>query len=900
MFLIIKKIFILWKYIITHGLFYKILNFFFFSFNYLNIFNISSFFYSFIIGICCLVFLKRKYLKIYSLIFSFILLNFGIFLYIKWYFNYLELISFFSFNSSLIFLENVEKNYQDVLFQINIFFSYDNPEIIAYFRRFYEIYLLIFSELIYIFDINKFKEYIFFSSWSAAMPFCISNINLKYLPLFSISNMSNLYFYKFSLNYLLFFQDDFVYYLCYLFENKFSQLKTHFLYNRILLITYFCFFLEFFFFYNISFSDFIEIIEITDFYYMNRSNFIFFNIFSTQYNFQNNFLFYFSFNKNILLFEFNNNLFWKNLLLKTLDLNSVFDTLSTINEDLIIQLYIIQEDLLCYRQIFKNCFFLFFFLSSKFNLYNTYFFNIGVYSFFYETLLLNYIKSFENFSLYLSERDEISFFEYMRSFVFQLAALSQEEDLEQLFSNFTTLLLYSHDKDIYISNYLLTYTEILYNYLLNLQYYSNIFLMCTIKGQNFFLFGLDSFSFIFFLLTLFIFPICFLLIWNIEAHLLLLLLVLFAIEFLLVGVFTSLDLISFYICFESILVPMTILILNWGSRTRKIKAMYYFFLYTLITSLIMLLAIVLIFFFYGTLVFTELFYVTELKQLTFINKLIWIFFFFALAAKIPMYPFHIWLPEAHVEAPTVGSVILAALLLKVGGYGFIRILLLLFPETTNYFRPFIFTIALISIIYSSLILLRQIDMKKLIAYSSIAHMNIAVIGIFSNTLDSINSGIYFLISHGFSSSGLFILVGVLYDRFHTRIIYNYSGLIQIMPKFSFVFFFFSLANFGFPGTANFISEVGILIALAEKNIIYFFFVFGGIFFSVIYSLFLFIRILFGRLNLYFLTINISKIDINKREFWIFFFLIYEILFFGIHTLSINNLLNSFLLYTLLL
>lgn len=304
-------------------------------------------------------------------------------------------------------------------------------------------------------------------------------------------------------------------------------------------------------------------------------------------------------------------------------------------------------------------------------------------------------------------------------------------------------------------------------------------------------FAMDGLSLIFFVLTTFLFPLIFLIIYNIQFEFKKLVIFLFSIEFLLLAVFTTTDLFSFYIYFEMILIPMSGVIVLWGSRSRKIKAMFYFFIYTLFSSLFMLFGIVILYFFIGTTNFFVLQTASVLQ--TKISYFFWPLFFFAFAVKIPMFPFHLWLPEAHVEAPTVGSVILAGLLLKLGGYGFVRVLLGFFPLATLYYKPIIILFALLGIIYASFTLLRQIDMKKIIAYSSITHMNLAVIGIFSDTYEGILGGIYLLIAHGFSSSALFFLIGVVYERFHSRLIHNYGGLLQVMPKFGFFFFLFYIS-----------------------------------------------------------------------------------------------------------
>jgi len=399
------------------------------------------------------------------------------------------------------------------------------------------------------------------------------------------------------------------------------------------------------------------------------------------------------------------------------------------------------------------------------------------------------------------------------------------------------------------------------------------------------IFGVDGLSLIFLILTTFLFVCCFLLVWSINVQLKLLIILLLVLELLLLIVFSVVDLFIFYIVFELILLPMVLIIFIWGSRSRKIKAGFYFFLYTLIGSLFMLVGLLLMYSEFGTTNFLLLMYYLPgyEKQL-----LLWFLFFFSFAIKIPMFPFHIWLPEAHVEAPTIGSVLLAGLLLKLGGYGFLRILISLFPDATLYFTPLLLTLAILGIVYASLTLLRQIDIKKIIAYSSIAHMNFALLGMFSNTLVGIQGSVYLLISHGFSSSALFMLAGVLYERHHTRLVHYYGGLAQLMPLYAFFFFLFTIANFGFPGTSNFVGEILIFLGLGQQS--FFLLLCGGIgmLFSVIYSILLFNRILFGELKFFNLTFNFYH-DLNKREFWVLSFLGFFLIFFGIFPTLIMDL-----------
>ena len=390
-------------------------------------------------------------------------------------------------------------------------------------------------------------------------------------------------------------------------------------------------------------------------------------------------------------------------------------------------------------------------------------------------------------------------------------------------------------------------------------------------------FGVDGISLFFIVLSTFLVFCCLLLSWhNIRKSLKEYLICFLLIETLLICVFASLDLITFYIFFESILIPMFLIVGVWGSRRRKIKAAYQFFLYTLVGSLLMLIGIFIIYSDAGT---TDYQLLCNYSISTNKQCLLWLLFFASFSVKVPMVPFHIWLPEAHVEAPTAGSVILAGILLKMGTYALVRFSLCLFPIASLYFSPLVYTLSAIAVIYTSLTTLRQVDLKKAIAYSSVAHMGFVTVGIFTLNIYGIEGSILIMLSHGFISSGLFICVGVLYDRHHSRFLKYYGGLAQVMPLFSIFLTIFSLANLGFPLTSSFIGEFLTLIGAFQSSTTITFLCAIGMVLSAAYSLWFLNRILFGALNI--LHVNIFT-DVNHLEFCILVSLITCVFILGIY------------------
>jgi proton-translocating NADH-quinone oxidoreductase chain M len=408
-----------------------------------------------------------------------------------------------------------------------------------------------------------------------------------------------------------------------------------------------------------------------------------------------------------------------------------------------------------------------------------------------------------------------------------------------------------------------------------------------------FSFGLDGISLFFFILSTLLIFLCVLSIWNSRLFKEYLLSLLFINLFLLL-IFSSLDLFLFYIFFEAILIPMFLIIGIWGSRERKIRAVYLFFFYTLVGSLLMLIGLLYIYSVTGTL---NLEYLLTRTFSFYEQKWLWLAFFFSFASKVPLFPFHIWLPEAHVEAPTVGSVLLAGIMLKLGIYGFLRFSLTLFPEACVFFSPLIYLLSVLGVVYTSLTAIRQTDLKRIVAYSSIAHMNLVMLGVFSFNIIGLEGSILQSISHGFVSSAMFLLIGVLYDRYHSRFLYYYGGLVHVMPLYSIYLLFFSLANIALPGTSSFVGEFLLLLGIYNTNIFVCFFGTIGVVLCGAYSLWMYNRIIFGNIKVSYTT---KFNDLNKREFSIliplFFFVLLMGLypsFFSLFLYSSINLLSTF-------
>ena len=407
--------------------------------------------------------------------------------------------------------------------------------------------------------------------------------------------------------------------------------------------------------------------------------------------------------------------------------------------------------------------------------------------------------------------------------------------------------------------------------------------------------GIDGISILFIVLTTLITPICIISCINsVKGRVKEFLIAILILETFMIGVFCSLDLVVFYLFFEAGLIPMFLIIGVWGGPKRVYSA-FKFFLFTLLGSVLMLVAIIAIYWITGT---TDVTQIYEIKIPREYQNLLWLAFFSSFAVKMPMWPVHTWLPDAHVEAPTAGSVILAAILLKMAGYGFLRFSLPMFPVASEYFTPFVFTLSIIAIIYTSLVALMQEDMKKLIAYSSVAHMGYVTLGIFTFTKQGIEGSIFQMISHGLISAALFLCVGIVYDRLHSRMISTYGGLVNYLPKYSFLFVIFALAGLGLPGTSGFLGEFLVLTGTFQRNYLVAMLATFGVILGAAYMLWLTKRVIFGTTK----NDQIKNLkDINKLETLMLTVLALLVILFGFYpfplmetlNVSVDNLINNY-------
>jgi len=388
--------------------------------------------------------------------------------------------------------------------------------------------------------------------------------------------------------------------------------------------------------------------------------------------------------------------------------------------------------------------------------------------------------------------------------------------------------------------------------------------------------GVDGISMLFVILTTFLMPICIIASWGIDKRVKEYMVAFLVLETLMIGVFCALDLVVFYLFFEGGLIPMFLIIGVWGGQ-RRVYASFKFFLFTLLGSVLMLLAIMAMYWQAGTTDIAQI--LREVKFPAAMQTWLWLAFFASFAVKLPMWPVHTWLPDAHVEAPTAGSVILAAILLKMGGYGFLRFSLPMFPVASVDFTPLVYTLSVVAIIYTSLVALMQEDMKKLVAYSSVAHMGFVTMGIFTATRQGIDGALFQMISHGLVSGALFLSVGVIYDRLHTREIAAYGGLVHRMPLYAFVFMVFTLANVGLPGTSGFVGEFLALLGAFSANSWVAVFATTGVILSACYALWLYRRVIFGALEKDSLK---AVTDMTPREAVCLVPLVVLIIFFGVY------------------
>lgn len=394
------------------------------------------------------------------------------------------------------------------------------------------------------------------------------------------------------------------------------------------------------------------------------------------------------------------------------------------------------------------------------------------------------------------------------------------------------------------------------------------------KGGFSYHLGIDGISLFFVLLSTFLTPLCILASGAIKTRVKEYMIAFLVLETLMVGMFAALDIVLFYVFFEGVLIPMFLIIGVWGGP-RRVYAAFKFFLYTLLGSVLMLLAIIAMYWQAGT---TD---IPELMAFGFDRDLqtwLWLAFFASFAVKVPMWPVHTWLPDAHVEAPTAGSVILAGVLLKMGGYGFLRFSVPMMPEATALFTPMVYALSIVAVIYTSLVALAQTDMKKLIAYSSVAHMGFVTVGIFALNEQSVSGAIFLMLSHGVVSGALFLCVGVVYDRMHSREISTYGGLVHRMPRYAAVFMLFTLASIGLPGTSGFIGEILVMAGAFRESTWVAALIALGVILGAAYMLYLYRRVIFGELVKEELK---AILDLNRREVIVFAPLVLVVLWMGI-------------------
>lgn len=394
--------------------------------------------------------------------------------------------------------------------------------------------------------------------------------------------------------------------------------------------------------------------------------------------------------------------------------------------------------------------------------------------------------------------------------------------------------------------------------------------------------GVDGISVFFILLSTLLTPICILASWeSIKTRVREYMIAFLLLETMMLGMFAALDLVLFYVFFEGVLLPMFVIIGVWGGK-RRVYAAFKFFLYTLLGSVLMLIAILALYHQFNT---TDIPTLMQAAVPLGMQKWVFLAFLASFAVKVPMWPLHTWLPDAHVEAPTAGSVILAGVLLKMGGYGFLRLSLPILPQASEYFTPLMFSLSVIAIIYTSLVALAQEDMKKLIAYSSVAHMGFVTLGIFSVNTQGLQGAMFQMLSHGIVSAALFLCVGIVYDRLHTREIARYGGLVKNMPRYATVFMIFMLASVGLPGTSGFVGEFLVLIGVYQVNTLATFLAATGVVLGAAYMLYLYKRVVFGELT----KADVKAMpDINFREIAIFTPLLALVFWMGIYPSSFLN------------